>query len=200
MAIGIPGVPAVLDAVLQGAMVVNAQGELAATNAVLLSVVPLVPPTITAITPLAPLVGQVVTVLGTNFMYGLQAQLNGSPLVLAAQSPTACSFLMPAGIGCDATLGLRNPGTAWVNRGVNVTPTVSNVPFMSGPAAGGASFLVLGLNLLGASVTINGAPITLISQSATSIFGTTPPGVPGPAAVRVFNQNGCEVWRTYTYL
>ncbi len=198
-AIGIPGIAALLDVTLQGAMAVDAAGTVAATNAILLRVVPLSAPTITAITPPSPLPNQNVFVQGTNFLHGLEVSVNGSPVPAAIASTTQLTFAMPSGAPCDSVLALRNPGTALVSRTINGTPTVLSMPFASGTAAGGALFALTGQNLGGTTVTFNGVPMTITSQTLTSIVGNTPPGTPGPAIVRVRNPNGCETTRTYTY-
>ena len=64
----------------------------------------------------------------------------------------------------------------------------------------GALFALVGSNLAGTTVTINGAPITVTQQTSTSVVGTTPPGVPGPAVILVRNVVGCQTTRPYTYL
>lgn len=199
LTVGIPGVAALLDVTLQGAMAVDLQGTFAATNAIYLRVVPVAPPTISAVTPPSPLPSQTVIVQGTNFLNGLEVYVDNIQVPLLSQSPVLFSFAMPVGIGCDATLSLRNPGTALVTRTINGTPNVVSMPFPSGPAAGGALFAITGQNLAGTAVTFNGVPMTITTQNATSVVGTTPPGAPGPAIVRVRNPNGCETTRTYTY-
>ncbi len=199
-AVGIPGVPALLDVTLQGAMAVDLQGHFAATNAVHLSVVPLAPPIVSGIAPASPPPNQLVTVTGSNFQHGLEIAVNGTPVALLTRTPTVATFAMPAGVGCDAQLSVRNPGTAAVVRTINGTPVVTSMPFPTGPAAGNVLFAVTGQHLGGTTVTFNGVPMTITAQTATSIVGQTPPGTPGPAVVRIRNPNGCETTRTYTYL
>ncbi|MFM1872555.1 MAG: hypothetical protein RL398_1977 [Planctomycetota bacterium] len=198
-AVGIPGVPALLDVTLQGAMAVDLQGRFAATNAVHLSVVPVAPPAISTINPPSPAPNQLVTVQGSNFLHGLEVRINGAVVPVLTQNPNTVTFAMPSGIGCDATLSLRNPGTSAVSRVINGTPLVLSMPFVNGPAAGGALFVITGQNLGGTTVTFNGAPLAISSQNTTSVVGNTPPGSPGQVVVRIRNQNGCETTRTYTY-
>lgn len=198
--LGFPGVGALLDVTLQGVMAVDLQGSLAATNAVLLRVQPLPAPTITTYTPTTATAGQQITVQGTNFLEGISLNVNQAPVAIQSRTPTALRFLMPAGIGCDATFALTNLGGTPVSRTLNATPTVSSLPFPTGTAAGGALFAVVGTNLTGCTVTIGGAPLTVTNQNATSIVGTTPPGTVGPAPVVVRNALGCQVVRSYTYL
>jgi uncharacterized Ntn-hydrolase superfamily protein len=196
----VPSVLSLLDVALQGVMVVDAAGSFAATNAVLLRIVPLPAPTITVIAPPSPTAGQTVAVSGANFLPGMLATLVGAPLPITVTSPTQAQFVAPAGLPCDAVLQVANLGTAIATRLVNATPVVSNVPYQSGPAAGNALYILVGQNLLGCTVTIGGAPMTISSQNATSIVGQTPPGAVGPATVVIRNPNGCQTTRTYTYL
>lgn len=197
--LGFPGVPALLDVALQGAMAVDPQGTIAATNAIWLHIAANAPPTITSITPLSAPAGQPVTITGTNFLVGAELTIAGSPVPITARTSGTLSFLVPAGLSCDAPLTVTNPGTAPVTRTFEPTPAISGMPFATGAAAGGAFFVLTGTNLLGCTVTIGGAPLHVTSQNSTSIVGTTPPGTPGPATVVVANAIGCFTNRTYTY-
>jgi uncharacterized Ntn-hydrolase superfamily protein len=198
--LGFPGVPALLDVTLQAAMMVDLQGRVAATNALLLRVAPLPAPTIVAFTPTAAQGGQTVTVQGTNFLEGIQLTVGGAPTPIATRSSTLLTFVMPQGLGCDVPMSLANLGTAAAQRTLNATPVVTGMPFTQGPAAGGSLFVLTGSNLGGCTVTFQGVPMTITSQSATSIVGTTPPGAPGQATVVVRNALGCQAQRFYTYL
>ena len=193
----VPGTLALLDVALQGVMLTD-QLSLAATNAVLLRLVPLPAPTVTSITPAAPLPGQTVNVVGTNFLSGLQATVAGVPVPVTVQSSTALSFAAPAVLPCDAPLVLSNLGGSSVQRFVNGTPVVQSIP-ASGNAAGGTFLAITGLNLLGCTVTFNGTAMPVTSQFANAIIGTLPPGTPGPATVVIRNVNGCQVTRPFTY-
>jgi uncharacterized Ntn-hydrolase superfamily protein len=195
----VPGVPALLDVALQGVMLQAPSLELAATNAVLLRLVPLPAPTITSVLPAAPTPGQNVTVQGTNFLSGLQATLAGAPLVVTPTSTVILNFVMPGGVPCDAPLVLTNLGGSLVQATVNATPVVSSAP-SSGPALGGTSVVIIGQNLVGATVRFQGVPMTITAQFATAILGTLPPGTPGLTTLVVQNPNGCQTSRPFTYL
>jgi len=196
----ISGLPLLLDATLQGVMLVDTLPTLAVTNAVLLRVVPLPPPGLTGIAPIAPAVGQLVTVTGSNFLPGVETRIAGNVVANTLVSPTQITFSMPAGVPCDAPLTVANLGSSAATTTINATPSIGSLPFASGTRNGGATFVVIGQRLLGATVTIGGAPITVTSQTATVIVGTTPPGTPGPAQVVVSNPNGCQAIGSYTYL
>jgi hypothetical protein len=83
---------------------------------------------------------------------------------------------------------------------MNGTPSVTTSIYSSGPAAGNAWFIVTGHNLGQGTVTFNGVPLAIQSQSAMSIVGRTPPGTPGPAVVVISNALGCQTTVPYTYL
>lgn len=196
----LPGVPLLFDATLQGAMVTDTQPTLAATNAVLLRVVPLPPPGITSIVPISPAVGQLVTVTGSNFLPGVETRIAGNVVANTLVGATQLTFTMPAGVPCDAPLTVANLGSSPAQTTINASPLITSLPFLSGTRNGGATFVVIGQRLLGATVTIGGAPLTITSQTATVIVGTTPPGTPGPAQVIVSNPVGCQATGGYTYL
>jgi len=197
--LGFPGILDFYDVTLQAAMVVDLQGTLAATNAVFLRTTALPVPTVTSYAPVVAAGGQTVTVQGSNFLQGLELLVGGIPTAITSQIPTRITFTIPPGSGCDTNFSLSNLGTAAVQRPLNPTPLVTNIPFTTGPAAGGALFALAGNHLLGCSVTIGGVPLVITSQSNTSIVGNTPPGTPGPANVVIRNALGCQTVRSYTY-
>lgn len=197
--LGFPGVAAVLDVAVQGLLIRDLQSNLAATNAVMLRVVPSPVPVITSISPTFTAGGNPVTITGANFVFGVEVRVGTTPAVITNRTPTAITFTMPGGIGCDSTLAVTNPGGTPVTTPINASPVITSTPFAAGPAAGGALYLVSGRNLLGAVVTFNGNPMTVTSQSATAILGNTPPGIVGPAQVLVRNNIGCQAGTTYTY-
>lgn len=198
--LALPGLPAVLDVALQGVMVIDPLATFAATNAVYLRLVPLPAPAIAAVTPLSPTPGQTATVTGSDFYLGMAAAIGGAPVPVTVLSQSQAQFVMPAGVACDAPFVLANPGGPSAQTTINRTPVVSNSPAASGPAAGGTSYLIIGQNLLGVTVTFNGVPMPISANTASVVVGTTPPGTPGPATVVIQNANGCQVTRPFTYL
>jgi len=133
----VPGLPAVLDASLQGVMIVDPQASIAATNAVFLRLTALPPPVITAISPPAATPGQIVAVTGSNFFSGIVGRVGATYVPVTLVSPTAVTFPMPTGVACDAMLELGNLTGMSAFAPVNATPVLNNVPITSGPAAGG---------------------------------------------------------------
>ena len=126
--------------------------------------------------------------------------MSGAPAKPVDAVLIGSSRTMPSGVACDAMLEVGNLIGASAFAPANPTPAISNVPFTSGPAAGGNNLVLVGSNFLGTTVSIAGTPMTITTQSATVIFATVPPGSVGPATVVVQNANGCQTTTTYTYL
>jgi hypothetical protein len=192
------GVPFALGAVLQGVMYVDDTGTVAATNAVVLRVVPLPAPTIGSMTPSVPTVGQTVVLQGSNFLPGLTATLAGIDLPLTIVSPTSVQFAMPPAVPCDASLVLTNVGGASATRNGNPSPTVTTAP-AAGSRNGGTSLVIQGQNLLGCTVEVHGTPMAIVAQAGSVLYGLLPPGAPGPGTLVVRGPNGCAVTRPFTY-
>jgi hypothetical protein len=95
---------------------------------------------------------------------------------------------------------LANPGSPATTTTVNPTPVLNTVSPSSGTFVGGTTVVIIGQNLVGTQPTINGTPLTVTAQTATAIVATTPPGVVGPAVLRVTHPNGCQATGTFTYL
>lgn len=196
----VPGVPALFDVALQGGMLTAPTLQFRATNAVLLRFRPLPGPTITTITPPSPTPGQTCTVVGTNLFANGQLLVAGSPVPINTQSQTGLQFTMPNGVSCDAQLRFTNLGGLFVQRTINPTPSATSVPYTSGSHNGGAIYLISGLGLGGCTVTFNGVPMNIQTNTTSIVYGTTPPGAVGPAVVVVRNANGCQLTLNYTYL
>ena len=196
----IPGLPMVLDVSLQGVMMVDPQATIAATNAVYMRLRPLPALEIQTISPTSPTVGQTVSVTGSNFFSGMVGRVGTTIVPVTVQSTTQVHFPMPPGVLCDSQLDLANPGGVLVSAPINATPVILNFPISAGPASGGTTFYVIGSNMLGATVLIGGAPMTVTGQTPSAIIGLTPPGAVGPATVTVTNPNGCQAVGTFTYL
>jgi len=197
--LGFPGVARMLDVTLQAAMAVDLQGTLATTNAIMLRMTSLPAPIISSIAPSVAPAGATVTISGSDFLNGVELRVGGNPTPIQAWSPTALTFVMPAGHGCDTAVTVNNLGTASVSSMMNATPNVTFTLNTSGPAAGGQFYVISGQNLGASTVTFNGLPMTVTQQTSATIVGTTPPGTPGPATVIVSNSLGCQTTVPYTY-
>lgn len=139
------------------------------------------------------------TVSGNSFYGDLTLDVGGIATTVASQSLDSLTFVMPAGAACDGNVTVTNGNGAAATIGFNPSPVILNSS-MQGPASGGATFFVAGQNLIGASVTINGIPITVTTQSSGAILGQSLSGLPGPATVVVTGPSGCTTTANYTYL
>ena len=157
------------------------------------------PTTITSIAPLTPTAGSTVTVSGSNFYGNVTLDVGGIATTIASQSADTLTFVMPAGATCNSIVTVTNGNGVAATIDLNPSPVILSTS-LQGPAAGGATFFVTGQNLTGASVTINGAPITVTTQTSSTIIGQTPPGTPGPATVVITGPSGCTTTASYTYL
>ena len=72
----------------------------------------------------------------------------------------------------------------------SAVPVIASVTPSSGPVAGGTQVTITGTNLATSTVTVGGAALTITSDSATSIKGTTHSGTAGSADVVVHNAGG----------
>ncbi|NBM17905.1 IPT/TIG domain-containing protein [Streptomyces sp. GC420] len=82
-------------------------------------------------------------------------------------------------------------------------PTATSITPTSGPVAGGTPFAIVGSNLTGASVTVGGVAATgvLVDATGTVLFGITPAGAAGNAAVVVTTPAGsANVAGGFTYV
>ncbi|MEY2742986.1 MAG: hypothetical protein RIS21_1357 [Planctomycetota bacterium] len=176
------------------------QGTPAITNAVTLIVNPAPAPTITAAAPGFGAPGTSVTITGTNFLPGAVVSFGGTPASVVSTTTTSIVAVVPPGTTCPGTIVVTNPDAQFASRNFNATPTVSGTLFGSGPVAGNANFYILGTNfVVGSSVTIGGAPATVLSTTGSQIICRTPPGTVGIAPVVVTLPMGCTTTTTYTY-
>ena len=82
---------------------------------------------------------------------------------------------------------------------VNTAPTIATVSPSSGPTSGGTPITITGTNLSGATVTIGGAPFTVVTDNGSTITGNTPAGTAGLANVVVTTAGG-TVTGGFTYV
>ncbi len=159
------------------------------------------PPTITAVSPVGGAPGAVITVTGSDFQPGAQVTIDGAAVTVTGVQSGQITFLAPAIPGCDQTLTVTNPDGQSASTAWSPTPLITNTIFSSGPAAGGATFIITGQFFVpGTTVTIGGAAATVNQLSASLVFVSTPPGSVGPANVIVTTPAGCTATTTYTYL
>ncbi len=174
--------------------------SLGITNAVDVVFAPAPAPLIATATPLSAAVGASITLTGQRFVTGATVTVAGTPVVPTSLSPTQIVFPYPAGVPCGSQVTVTNPDGQFATLPFNPTPTITNAVFPSGPAAGNATFILVGSGYAtGTTVTIGGAAAMVQSLTAATITVKTPPGTPGQAAVVVTTPGGCSANTTYTY-
>ncbi len=174
--------------------------ELGVTNAVDVDVAVGAPPAITTVAPLSAVGGQPITITGTNFRAGSTLLVNGVPAAPTSASATQIVFPYPAGLTCGSQVSVVNLDGQAVSSPLNPTPTVTSTILGTGPAAGGALFIVQGTGFaLGTTVTIGGAAASVASVTATIITMNTPPGTVGSQPVVITTPGGCATNTSYTY-
>jgi hypothetical protein len=196
------GIPIPLQLTLQGGIVTTyTSANIEVTNAIILDVVAAPPPAITTVTPQSAVTGATVTINGSGFLPAAVVRIGAVPVPQLTNIGTQITFAMPAGVPCGSLLTVTNPDGQVATRPFNPTPTISNTVSSTGPAAGGASFIIIGSGFAaGTTVTIDGNLANVTTVTATAIVMTTPPGVTGPRPVVVTTPGGCQVTTTYTYL
>ncbi|HEY3484397.1 MAG TPA: IPT/TIG domain-containing protein, partial [Ilumatobacteraceae bacterium] len=174
--------------------------SLGVTNAIDVEVAVGAPPTITSVVPLSAGAGQPITVTGTNYRPGCTLLVNGVATATTSVSATQIVFPFPPGLACGSQLSVVNLDSQGVSSPLNPQPTVTGTILGTGPVAGGALFIVQGTGFAaGSTVTIGGAPATVLSASAVTITMNTPPGTAGQQAVVITTPGGCIANTTYTY-
>lgn len=156
-------------------------------------------PTISSVSPSAPLPGATVTVDGYRFYNGLELRVAGVLTPIVTQTQNSLTFVMPSGVACNSLVSLTNIGGNATTAFVNATPVIT-FSTSGGPAAGNQLLVITGQYLDNATVTLNGVPLTsFLVQTSTSIVGYTPPGTPGPATLVIASPTGCQASTIYNY-
>ena len=204
MNITIPnGVPISIQFTLQALVLEQTGGPLLGyiTNGIMVDIVPSPAPTITTLTPVAGLAGSLVTVTGTGFLPAAGVTMGGIPAPIISNTGTVITCMIPGGVACGSTLVVTNPDGQSVSRPFNANPSITSTVFPSGPAAGNATYVIIGSGWgPGTTVTVGGNAAIITNITATTIVTKTPPGVVGPAQVVVTTPAGCFTTTTYTYL
>jgi hypothetical protein len=170
------------------------------TNAIDVRWTPAPPPVINTVTPLSAALGAPITINGSRFLPGAVLRVNGTPVATTSVTATQIVFPYPAGINCGSGLTVTNLDGQSVAGPLNPNPTVTSTALGSGPAAGGATFIVVGTGFApGTTVTIGGAAANVTNVSGSAITMQTPPGTPGTALVAITTPGGCTTGTTYTY-
>ncbi|HYC77754.1 MAG TPA: IPT/TIG domain-containing protein, partial [Planctomycetota bacterium] len=178
--------------------VVNPDGQTATAPGVFTYVPNLV---LSAASPTSGPPGTVVTLTGSGFEPSMSLSVGGVPTAAITVTATTATFAVPAPVACDGVVAVTTSFGQAAFLPFNASPTITGSIFATGAAAGGLPLLLSGTNFQpGLTVTIGGAAATIVNQTPTSLFVTTPPGAPGPAAVVVTAPSTCSATTTYTYL
>ncbi|MEU3183366.1 IPT/TIG domain-containing protein [Streptomyces sp. NPDC006923] len=188
-----------------GVVPVTATGSRGTSNPVsYIYVGPTPPPTPPTAATIAPATGPTAggttfVITGTN-LTGATVTVGGVPATVLGVDATGTQLfgVTPAGVAGNAPVVVTTAsGTATVPGGFTYTgaavpPTATTIVPATGPVAGGTAFVITGTNLTGATVTVGGAPATVLGVNAggTQLFGVTPAGVAGNAAVVVTTPAG----------
>jgi len=174
---------------------------LGTTNAVRVAFGQSLPPSITSVAPLSASAGQPITITGQRFLPGCVLTVNGQPVTPTSRTSTQIVFPYPAGLACGSQLAVVNPDLQVASWPLNPNPTVTSTALGSGPAAGNATFIVLGTGYaVGTTVTIGGAAAQVLTVTPTALTVRTPPGTPGVQPVVITTPGGCTTTTSYTYL
>jgi hypothetical protein len=156
---------------------------------------------ITAVSPAGAQQGQTVTLQGAGFQNGLTVVINGVPAVVTSVQPSVATFVVPAGVGCNAPIIVTNPDGQTAVFGFNPNPVITSTSGTIAPAAGGSQFIVLGTSFTaGSTVSVGGAPATILTLTPTAIVAVAPPGSAGPTTLTVTSPYGCSATAAFTYL
>jgi Concanavalin A-like lectin/glucanases superfamily/IPT/TIG domain len=155
---------------------------------------------ITGISPPVALPGASVTIQGNGFVSGLTLVVGGIAVPPSTITTTAVAWIVPQGVPCNASVVVATPASQTQSTPWNPAPTITSTSGASGPATGGSSFFILGMNFhLGTTVTVGGTNAIILGSSPTSLFVQAPPGTPGPAPIVVSSITGCTASSTYNY-
>ncbi len=157
--------------------------------------------------------GVPVTITGTNFAAGATVSFGvGTATQVVVVNPTTITAVTPPYVGGNVSVTVTNHagdrgslanGFAYIANPLPTQPQLNVAIPATGSPAGGGSVTIAGSNLLqGLTVTIGGAPATIVSRSLVSVQVTTPPGTAGSSVdVVVTNPNGQSATLTgaFTY-
>ncbi|MCG8607193.1 IPT/TIG domain-containing protein, partial [bacterium] len=170
--------------------VTNAEGTgISASDLFIIS-----PPTVSAFTPLAGIVGTEVTVNGTNFHYVTQVDFNGTPAsTFQIDSETQLRVDVPAG-ALTGSINVTNPaGTAASSSDFSVLYPPMIASFSPDSGIVGTEVTIMGQSFSGTTaVTFSDSSATFTIISNTEIRALVPTGV-SLGKIRVTNADGNDL-------
>jgi hypothetical protein len=165
----------------------------------------LAPPTLTSVNPPAGVAagGFTVVLTGTNFTGATAVSFGGTPATAyTVDSATQITATVPAGTGSiQVTVTTRGGTSNSVSFTYTSGPVITSIAPASGPASGGTTVSLTGLNFTGVTiVSFGGTPATSFTvNSATQITAVAPAGA-GAVQVSVTAPTGTSNSVTYTYI
>ena len=150
--------------------------------------------------------GTTVTITGTNFTGTTAVTFGGVPAAsFTVVNATTITAVTPAHAAGTFDIAVATPGGTATTAYTYVTPAplVMSINPTSGPASGGTSVTIAGVNFLGTtSVMIGGVPATSFTiVNATTITAITPPRAAGAVDVVITTPGGsAPATVSYTYV
>ena len=162
-------------------------------------VVPPTPPTITKLIPTSgpDTGGTLVDIVGTDLTGATAVDFGGAPGTGLTVDPsgnlatvtTPAHTAGPAPVTITTPAGVSNAETFTFEAPIPPGPVV--VAVFPGAARPGATIQIVGTNLTGATVTMCGEPVSILSNDGNIITVVVPPGCPdGPATITVTTPDG----------
>jgi uncharacterized repeat protein (TIGR02543 family) len=168
------------------------------------------PPTISTISPASggTLGNSLVTISGTSLSRVTEITFGGvAGTELIINSSTSIQVRTPSGsVGSKSVVATSPSGSNTVANGFTYvllpSPNISSLSVTRGLLAGGNTTVITGSNLdTATSVTVGGAPATIISNTSTSLSVTTPAGTLGAKDVVVTTSGGSATQTSaFTYV
>ncbi|MGE3856447.1 MAG: IPT/TIG domain-containing protein [Dehalococcoidia bacterium] len=161
-------------------------------------------PTVTAVSPASGPAGTAVTITGSGFTSPATVTFGGAAATnVTVLSGNQISATVPAGTSSGAVTVLVSGATGAVGGLTNgftyaatvaqptSFPSLTSVTPTTGATTGGTTLTLNGSGFTtGATVSIGGAPASVVSVGSAQIVVTTPPGPTGAATVLVTNPGG----------
>lgn len=147
--------------------------------------------------------GTTITISGSG-LAGATVKVGGVSATNVVASDTLVTATTPAGSAGARKVEVTTVGGS-ASRSDAFTyvpaPTITSLRPPAGPLDGGNRLTIVGTNLLGPSVTIGGAPATIVESAQNFATVRVPPGSTGPRHVQVTTVGGSALRsNSYTYV
>jgi hypothetical protein len=138
---------------------------------------------------------------GNNLANAMSVAFDGTPATIANNTASAITITTPPhAAGVVNVIVTTIGGSATTSYIYGAGPVLTSITPGAGPTGGGQSVVLSGGKLVNAtSVTFDGTPAAIASNTDTSITVTTPAHAAGTVGVQVTTSNGTAT-ASYTYL